>query len=170
MGSPQNLVKKKFGRLTVKRLGPNRGNARTWECRCSCGAVVFVKTASLNNGNTKSCGCYVVDAMRELKKTHGQSRSRGRTGKTGAYASWAAMRWRCTTTRMPTFGNYRFRGITWCREWDCFEVFYADMGDRPIGKSLDRVDNDGGYSKNNCRWATPIEQRLNQRRSAHRTC
>jgi hypothetical protein len=91
-----------------------------------------------------------------MRKTHGMYR-------TPTHYSWQSMLGRCTYGRHPAFARYGGRGITVCPEWYSFENFYRDMGERPIGRTLDRLDNEKGYSKENCRWATPFEQQVNRR-------
>jgi hypothetical protein len=160
-----DLTGKTFGSLTASHPAPNRGDATAWNCRCVCGSPYIARTTSLINGRTSSCGCLTSKRLQNARTTHGQSKK----NKTGAYVSWTAMKWRCRTFSFPTYFSYRCRGITYCERWESFEAFLEDMGPRPKGKSLDRVDNDLGYSKENCRWATPSEQSQNRRnvKAAH---
>ena len=154
-----DLTGRIFGRLTPTSLLPSNGVAAKWVCMCSCGKTSEVRASALLNGNTTSCGCAVASLLRIARTTHGQSKK----NKTGTYASWTAMKWRCRTLTMPTFRNYRMRGITYCPHWERFENFFADMGERPKGRSLDRIDNSQGYFPENCRWATAEQQSQNRR-------
>lgn len=105
--------------------------------------------------------------LSQVKTTHGQSRSRtaGRTATTTYYV-WAAMIQRCTNPKSGDWYLYGERGIAVCERWRKFENFLADMGEKPDGLSIDRIDNDGNYEPGNCRWATAIEQRHNRRDSS----
>lgn len=144
-----------FGRLKVEAfVGKNKHRKRVWRCRCRCGAVLDVVGSALPSGNTNSCGCYSLDRA----TTHGKSKG------CKEYRIWAGMVQRCTNPNNPDWGHYGGRGIVVCDEWLTFENFYRDMGDcPPWGHSIDRRDNDGGYSVNNCRWATRKEQDRNKR-------
>lgn len=150
-----------FGRLTVRSRGTNSGGRARWNCECSCGNSVLVRTDSLTRGLTKSCGCL----HRELSSVHAKLNN-VRHGMSGCreHSIWASMRQRCSNPKDSDYPNYGGRGILVDPRWDNFEIFYADMGEKPEGLSLDRIDNDGPYSKENCRWATPVQQRHNQRR------
>lgn len=162
MKSP-DLIGQQFGRLLVLAQGARKGRYITWACLCDCGRITNVKTAALLNSSTRSCGCLVRDRLKELKTAHGQARKRNGEPKTGAYSSWAAMKYRCKAKSGATLKNYSGRGITYAPEWEKFENFYKDMGDRPPSKSLDRINNALGYTPQNCRWATPSEQSQNRR-------
>jgi hypothetical protein len=144
-----SLVGKRFGRLFVKSDGKyERKNGHSFYyylCECSCGKTKEILGWNLSRGLTKSCGCL----EREKKTTHGKS-------KTGAYASWYAMLTRCTNPKHPHYNHYSRLGV--CKRWLSFENFSEDMGERPKGKTLDRIDGEKGYSKKNCRWASQIEQ------------
>src|SRR5262245_49843852 len=129
-----------------------------FRCVCDCGGEATPLGAALRSGSTRSCGCLVVAPG--LK--HGYAR---RIGRGGAYTSWAQMRSRCNNPNVPEFKYYGGRWIVVCERWASFEHFLADMGERPVGMSIDRIDNDGHYEPSNCRWATRAQQNSNTRRS-----
>lgn len=144
-----------FNRLTV--IGRDWERARVhWICRCRCGSEVSVQSTDLRSGHTKSCGCHRADVSRMRETTHGQS-------KTATYDIWAGMIGRCTNPNDSVWEYYGGRGIKVCRRWRKFENFFADMGERPTGRSLDRKNNDQGYSPGNCHWATKKQQANNRR-------
>ena len=156
----------RFGRLIVVSRGRNdKWNQTTWHCRCDCGAEKSISGANLRKGNTASCGCYKIEKIAALNRTHGQS---GALTKTTEYRIWANMVNRCTNPNNPAFKHYGGRGIRVCRRWQKFENFLADMGPRGgdrKARTLDRVNNDGDYEPRNCRWRTMIQQGNNKRTS-----
>ncbi len=151
-----DLTGKRFGRLKVIERAKSQCGRACWKCQCDCGNIKIIIGKSLRNGNTKSCGCLMKEANREKMTTHGM---RGNP----LYAVWRAMRQRCNNTNDKAYKNYGGRGIMVCHRWQKFENFFEDMGVCPTGFTLERIDNDKGYQKNNCKWATRLEQARNKR-------
>lgn len=158
-----DLTGQTFNRLTaVKRLGSKNGQV-LWECLCDCGNKSVVAGPQLANGSTKSCGCLRVEVSTGLCKA--LSFRHGMTD-TATHKSWDSMKLRCINPAHNSYRNYGGRGISICDRWlgiHGFENFHADMGDRPRGMTLDRIDVDGNYEPSNCRWATLKEQHRNTR-------
>lgn len=153
-----DMVGKKCGRLTVvSRSSENEGTKAQWVCLCDCGNTKIVTGDKLRRGHTQSCGCLHSDVCAALLKTHGYS-------STPTHTSWAGMKQRCFDPNATSYPRYGACGITVCDRWvNSFENFLADMGERPDGYSLDRIDPEKNYEPGNCRWATDEEQANNKK-------
>ncbi len=154
-----------FGRLTVEsrapdRIQPNGSTKVMWACVCSCGARLVASASNLRSGNTSSCGCLRKEELTARSISHGMT-------KTAEYNSWFAAKQRCTNPKHQYFYAYGGRGIQMCKEWsDSFEAFFAHMGPKPSPMhSIDRIDVDGNYCPENCRWASPQQQSSNKTNS-----
>lgn len=154
-----------FARLTVVSFGGiSKYGRATWTCKCECGGMITTRSADLLLGKTKSCGCLNIDKIKERFTTHGESKNRKHSRE---YTAWSNMMTRCYSENSKDYKDYGARGINVCDRWlDSFQFFLDDMGRSPgRGYSLDRENNDNGYSKENCRWATHIIQANNKRKS-----
>lgn len=162
-----NMLGERFGRLLVVKEHPKRQRAGhvCWVCQCDCGTRYIVQGRSLRTGYTKSCGCFAREQSSKRETTHGHTKN-ARPSRT--YSSWAAMMSRCYNKRSKDYKRYGAKGISVCRHWHKFENFLNDMGIRPEGKSIDRLDPAGNYNPRNCRWATAKEQVQNRRPSNYK--
>lgn len=156
----RDLTGERFGYLVVVSRAPNRpppSGVVMWNCECDCGKKKVIQGSSLKSGNTTSCGCHRFTTITKHMLTG-----------TPEYRSWAAALQRCTNSNNPDFHHYGGRGIEVCQEWaSSFETFYEEMGERPEGTSLDRVDPNGNYCKENCRWVDQSVQCYNRRKSSN---
>lgn len=143
----------KFSRLTVVSLSHKVGSNKVWNCLCSCGNQTKVYNSNLTNRTTKSCGCLKTQC------THGEAKDRS-----AEYIAWQNMKSRCYDSSRPGYELWGGRGITVCDRWkNSYETFLQDMGRRPNDNySLDRINNDGNYTPENCRWASKSEQESNK--------
>lgn len=153
-----DITGQKFGRLTVESYA---GKGR-WKVVCDCGIRKSIQTNHLSSGATKSCGCLCSETTTKRLTKHGMTGS-------AEYESWYDMRRRVFKKNRPNYRWYGAKGITICDEWLSFDTFYSDMGKRPEGTSLDRIDNTKGYCKENCRWATSKQQSRNRSTNLHVT-
>ena len=155
-----DLSNKRFGRpIVVHRDGANKWGEALWFCKCGCGGTKIIIGKSLCYGSTRSCECSLRE---ETHWTHGFAQ---KWKEHELYDVWKVMIQICTNPNRKDYHNYGGRGITVCFRWKKFEHFLTDMGERPSKcYSIDRIDNDRGYCKSNCRWATKKQQARNSRR------
>ena len=153
-----DLTGQVFGRLTViDRVVNSFGGKARWRCWCICGEETLAYSANLRRGHTQSCGCLRQEARVINATTHGLSRTK-------VWAAWASMKARCFNKNTDSYARYGGRGINICERWlNSFENFYDDMGEPPTPlHSVEREDNDRGYSPCNCYWATQSQQANNK--------
>jgi len=154
-----DLAGKTFGYLTVvKRVNKEKPKQVYWLCKCKCGNETVVQSGNLRTGSTKSCGCYGKEVARKQQTKHGLYYH-------PMYKTYNNIKQRCTNPKHKDYYLYGERGISVCNRWlESFKYFLEDMGERPEGKTVDRINNYGNYEPTNCRWATHKEQRANQRK------
>lgn len=152
-----DLIGERFGKLIVISEARTRARwTRYFLCKCDCGKEKEICMSSLRRGLTTSCGCRASKLFGLRNTKHGMS-------ETPEYNSWRAMKERCNNPKNSHYHLYGGRGISYTPEWENFENFFADMGYRPEGKTLDRIDVNANYSKENCKWSDISEQNTNTR-------
>ena len=157
MSKKIEMIEKKFEKLlVVKESGKDKRGKLLYECKCDCSNISIVLGEHLRSGHSKSCGCLKSQLSKEKATTHGMS-------KTTTYKSWCHVLERCNNLKDKAYFDYGGRGIKVCKRWLKFENFFEDMGIKPKGYTIERIDNSLGYFKENCKYATPLEQSRNKR-------
>ena len=148
MAKLTDLSNRKFGKLIALEKSHMGKYGTVWRCHCECGSVHYAFGSELSRNRIKSCGCSRIK--------HGKAHTK-------TWRIWVEMRQRCDNKQNKNYLHYGRRGINYCPRWQEFTNFLADMGECPAGMSLERINNNQGYSKENCKWATSFEQTRNKR-------
>lgn len=158
MSARRDLTGQKFGMLTALQFVESGGGKTKWKFLCKCGQITVKSKSDVLSGRSTSCGCFRKSNAVRLATTHGESKT------TSEYKAWCFMHRRCKNPSDTSFRLYGGRGITVCERWDSYECFLKDMGRKPSDKhSLDRIDSNGNYVPENCRWSDRITQNNNKR-------
>ena len=159
-----DLTGQSFGELTVIEEDLSvKDKRKHWTCKCSCGSKISVRSNSLRTGNTSSCGCSRLRSLVEMSTKHGESNSK-------LYEIWQNMKQRCDNPKKSFYKDYGGRGITYQDSWSNFESFFNDLiGGYKEGLSLERVDVNGNYCKDNCSWIDVKDQAKNRRKPKNNT-
>lgn len=153
-----DIAHQRFGKLVALRpAGRSHRGSVVWQCSCDCGATIEVTCARLRRGHNKSCGC--LKASQRTRLRHGHST---KNGSSGTYSTWSNMLDRCSNPKNSRFDRYGGRGISVCERWRSFDNFLSDMGARPSGMTIGRIDNDKGYELANCEWQSRVAQARNK--------
>jgi hypothetical protein len=158
----KDITGNKYGKLTAISFVSCINKKTTWLFKCECGVEKEIKINNVMYNGTMSCGCLRIENFLSggSNKKHGKSKS-------NTYRIWDTMKQRCTNPNNNSYKRYGKRGIVFCKRWYKFENFLEDMGEKPKGHTLERINNNLGYNRKNCRWATPKEQARNKRNTVY---
>lgn len=152
----KDMKNKRFNMLVGLEYVETKTGGAYWLFQCDCGNQKIINGSSVRQGKTTSCGCYAKEVIKRTHTKHGMANTR-------TYHIWENIKDRCLNPKNKGFKNYGARGITIDDSWHDFENFYKDMGEAPDGLMIDRINNNEGYSKENCQWATRSQQNINKR-------
>lgn len=161
----KDVTGKIFSRLTVIKRAPNNKHGHImWLCKCICGKEKIIQSYSLRSGDSTSCGCFAIEQIKLANTKHSHALNKRKDGScTKTYNAWCGIKKRCNNPCEKDDKDYRSRGIFVCELWSDFANFLEDMGEKPEGLEIDRIDNNDGYYKENCRWVTKEENGSNKR-------
>ena len=150
-----DITGRRFGRLTVLGFSHRKGNRLFWLCICDCGTEIAIRGYSLTTGRTASCGCFREEVLHDVHLKHGHRKRNQRHHRSPTYISWQSMFIRCYNPKCASWPRYGGKGIKVCERWHDFSAFLKDMGERPAGMTLHRLDHNKDYEPSNCEWRKP---------------